>query len=71
VNPINPKKLLHSKWTAVKPENKEKHFMVSAVKFDEEGLVTSCIIEAVMTKRESPIQWQQLKDISQWRQGWC
>jgi len=25
----------------------------------------------VMTKREAPIQWQQLKDISQWRQGWC
>jgi len=71
VNPINPKKLLNSKWTAVKPENKEKHFTVSAVKFDEEGMVTSCTIEAVMSKREAPIQWQQLKDISQWRQGWC
>ncbi|NLZ79547.1 MAG: TIGR02450 family Trp-rich protein, partial [Gammaproteobacteria bacterium] len=26
---INPKKLLHSKWTAVSPVNKEKHFMVT------------------------------------------
>lgn len=31
---INPKKLLHSKWTAVKPENKEKHFMVTEMEFD-------------------------------------
>ena len=30
-NPIHPKKLLLSKWTAVMPENKEKHFMVIKV----------------------------------------
>jgi tryptophan-rich hypothetical protein len=26
---INPAKLLLSKWTAVKPVNKEKHFLVT------------------------------------------
>jgi len=70
VNPISPKKLLHSKWTAVTPKNKEKHFLVTAVKFDEQGNVILCAIEAVMSKRSAPIQWQQLKDIGQWRQGW-
>ena len=25
---LNPKKLKHSKWTAVQPQNKEKHFIV-------------------------------------------
>jgi hypothetical protein len=29
MNNINPKKLLNSKWTAVTPVNKEKHFMNS------------------------------------------
>ena len=29
MNPLNPKKLLNSKWTAVKPRNKEKHFLVT------------------------------------------
>ena len=40
MNRVNPKKLLHSKWTAVTPKNKEKHFLVVDIEFDEEGLVT-------------------------------
>ena len=30
-NPISPKKLLLSKWTAVTPMSKEKHFVVTQV----------------------------------------
>ena len=67
---INPKKLLHSKWTAVKPVNKEKHFMVTEMKFDEEDNVIHCVLEAVLTKREEPIDWQSLKNVEQWPQGW-
>lgn len=67
---INPKKLLNSKWTAVKPQNKEKHFMITEVEFDEEGDVIHCLIEAVMTKNEMAIDWRDLKDGSQWQQGW-
>lgn len=69
-NIISPKKLLNSKWTAVKPERKEKHFIVTEVDFNEDGLVIFCLIEAVMTKRATAIQWQDLKDINQWRCGW-
>ena len=67
---INPKKLLNSKWTAVRPQHKEKHFMVSDIEFDEEGLVLRSSIEAIMSKRHIAIQWQELKDPSQWLQGW-
>ena len=67
---INPKKLLHSKWTAVSPVNKEKHFMVTELKFDEEDNVIHCLLEAVLTNREMPIDWQALKDTANWRQGW-
>jgi tryptophan-rich hypothetical protein len=70
MNKINPRKLLGSKWTAVKPSNKEKHFMVSEVEFDEEDLVVSCSIEAVMSKRSIPINWHELKDGSNWIYGW-
>ena len=31
MNPLNPKKLLLTKWTAVQPVAKQKHFMVSKV----------------------------------------
>ncbi|GGK05043.1 TIGR02450 family Trp-rich protein [Pseudomonas matsuisoli] len=69
-NQINPRKLLHSKWTAVAPERKEKHFLVIDVEFDEEGIVIECAIEAVMTKRIAAIDWHDLKDATRWRQGW-
>ena len=31
MNPLNPKKLLLSKWTAVQPLHKDKHFLVAKV----------------------------------------
>ncbi len=70
MNPINPRKLLNSKWTAVKVVNREKHFLVTAIEFDELGLVTDCTIEAIYSNREQSLEWQQLKDPNQWLQGW-
>lgn len=70
MNKINPKKLLNSKWTAVTPTNKEKHFIVTEMEFDEEDNVTACVIEAVMTKRSLAIDWQDLKDDANWFHGW-
>ena len=70
MNTLSPKKLLNSKWTAVTPVQKEKHFIVSEVEFDEENSVVSCSIEAVMSKRSFAINWQDLKDDRLWLQGW-
>jgi tryptophan-rich hypothetical protein len=70
VNTINPKKLLSSKWTAVLPTNKEKHFMVVEIEFGEEGLVVLCTMEAVMSKRLFEINWHDLKDDANWVHGW-
>jgi tryptophan-rich hypothetical protein len=70
MNKINPKKLLNSKWTAVTPTKKEKHFMVSDIEFDEEGVVVSCCIEAVMSKRSIQVNWHDLEDDSSWIHGW-
>ncbi len=70
MNPINPKKLINSKWTAIQPRNKEKHFIITEVDYDELGIVTSCIIEAVISKREANIDWKELKNSDYWKQGW-
>jgi tryptophan-rich hypothetical protein len=70
VNTVNFKKLLNSKWTAVNPVNKEKHFLITEVDFDEDGAIIHCLIEAVMSGRSFPIQWQNLRDSSQWLIGW-
>ncbi|MCZ4338559.1 TIGR02450 family Trp-rich protein [Shewanella colwelliana] len=70
MNKVNPKKLLHSKWTKVMPTNREKHFMLVEVEVDEDQNVLNCTIEAVMTGNQYPIEWRSLKDSEVWRMGW-
>jgi tryptophan-rich hypothetical protein len=70
MNKVNPKALIHSKWTKVDVLNKEKHFVIIQVDFDEEQKVTRCIIEAVMTHNEYKIDWRDLKISEAWRIGW-
>ena len=72
MNPLNPKKLLLTKWTAVKPVAKQKHFLISRV--IEPGQLTDPIerveIEAVFSKAVQEIAWRDLQDDRVWRQGW-
>lgn len=70
MNTINPEKLHHSKWTAAQPRNKEKHFLVTALKRDEEENVVVVILEAIYSHRETTLPWQELKDDSTWLIGW-
>ena len=72
MNPLNPKKLLLTKWTAVKPLAKQKHFLVSRVIEPDLPMdpVVSVEIEAVFSKVTQVIAWRELQDDSVWRQGW-
>ena len=70
MNKLNPKKLVNSKWTAVNPEMEEKHFLVTEVEYDENGAITHCLIEAVMTRRSMSIAWRALGNDDQWICGW-
>ncbi|GLS90853.1 hypothetical protein GCM10007916_19200 [Psychromonas marina] len=70
MNKISPKALLHSKWTKATVINKEKHFVITKVKFDEQQNVIECIIEAVINQHQYEINWRDLKDKKQWRLGW-
>ena len=72
MNPLNPKKLLLTKWTAVKPVAKQKHFLVSQVIPPE--LPTDPIewveIESIFSKATQIITWRDLQNDEVWRQGW-
>lgn len=70
MNKVNPKSLLHSKWTKVEVQNKEKHFVIVKVSFDEEQRVIECLIEAVMNKNQYSIDWRDLKKPTDWKIGW-
>ena len=70
---LNPKVLLHSKWTAARPVNKEKHFMVTQLLMDEHdplAPIQFVEIEAVYTGRKMQIPWRELNDANTWLQGW-
>ena len=69
-NQINPDKLLLSKWTAVQPHNKEKHFLVTRVIRNEQEIVVACILEAVIYHKEYELDWHLLKDAFSWLPGW-
>lgn len=70
MNRLNPAKLHNSKWTAVTPVNREKHFLVSELEFEEDGSVLSCTLEAVLSKQQYAIDWTELKNAEAWIQGW-
>ena len=72
MNPLNLKKLLLTKWTAVKPVAKQKHFLVSRVIQPEMPTdpIESMEIESVFSKATQVIPWRELQDDGVWRQGW-
>ena len=72
MNPLNPKKLLLTKWTAVTPIAKQKHFLVSRVIQPEQPTdpIQDVEIEAVFSKATQIVAWRELQNESIWRQGW-
>lgn len=71
-NPLSPKKLLLSKWTAVQPQNREKHWVVVRVIEPDPPAVRieQIELEAVHSKRLLLLHWRDLTDGAVWRQGW-
>ena len=72
ISPLNPKKLLLSKWTAAAPVNKEKHFLVTKLlePMVPGGNITHVELEAVISQRVSTLAWRDLTDTGLWRRGW-
>ena len=61
-----------SKWTAVTPMAKQKHFLIRRViqPTTETDPVEWVEIESVFSKATQIIQWRDLQNDEVWRQGW-
>lgn len=72
MNRLSPKKLLLTKWTAVQPIAKQKHFLVSKVILPEppNEKIEFIEIEAVYSKQTTKIAWRDLTNSELWLQGW-
>ena len=70
MNRFNPDKLLLPKWTAVSPQNKEKHFLVTELQRDDEGVLLQIELQAVYNRRSQLVDWRVLRNEQQWVLGW-
>jgi tryptophan-rich hypothetical protein len=70
MNKVSPKTLIHSKWTKLEVNNKEKHFVITKVIVDEDQRIIECIIEAIISHHEYAINWRDLKNSTLWKIGW-
>jgi hypothetical protein len=76
---LNPNKLLLSKWTAVAPLDREKHFIVTrliaplppaaATPVSVPG-IEMVQLEALYSGRNIMLPWRALCDTETWLQGW-
>ena len=71
-NLLSPKKLLLTKWTAVHPSDKRKHFLVSKVILPDlpQQALEYVELEAVFDKQIQRILWRDLSNSAVWLQGW-
>jgi tryptophan-rich hypothetical protein len=67
---IDQRALLQSKWTAVEPQNREKHFVAVELIRGENGEVEAVLLEAILTQRRQQISIDQLRDAHRWSTGW-
>jgi tryptophan-rich hypothetical protein len=71
---LNPNKLLLSKWTAVDPLDREKHFIVTRLIAPQPPAPTPGIelvqLEALYSGRNITLPWRALCDTDTWLQGW-
>lgn len=72
---MNYKKLKNSKWTAVQPKKKDKHFLVIKVVINDENpqIIEKIFLEAVLTKSIHILNRENLKELNDktlWRSGW-
>ena len=60
-----------SKWTAVHPQGKERHFLVTRLIRDEDDVIIACELEAVISKNSYEMDWRKLKDDKYRKTGWA
>ncbi|MBX3723125.1 MAG: TIGR02450 family Trp-rich protein [Turneriella sp.] len=60
-------KILGSKWTAVEPQNGEKHFLVTRIA-DQKSRELK--LECVVTKRTLFISYEELSQSGRYLSGW-
>ena len=70
MNRINPSRLLNSKWTAARPQGRERHFIVTRLILGKDDAIEACELEAVINRSSYRLDWRELRDPGTWVMGW-
>ena len=62
--------LTGAKWTALKPQQREKHFVVHSRIERAKGPIETVRLEAVRTRSFYTVSVADLADVKCWRVGW-
>lgn len=54
----------------MRPSNKEKHFLVTDLLRNDDGVLLQIELQAIHSKRNQWLDWRVLQDDQQWRIGW-
>jgi tryptophan-rich hypothetical protein len=66
----SPKNMVGSKWTALRPVNKEKHFVVSGQHKSSDETDSEFQIRSILTERIQAVKLSVLQDVTIWKRGW-
>ena len=69
---MDRKHLVDSKWTALQPIDRDKHFMVTRLlqASGVEGEVPLVELQAILSKRRVRVPRSELSDETRWKPGW-
>ena len=62
--------LIGAKWTALQPQQREKHFIVHSRIEQAKGSIETVRLEAVRTKSVYIVSVADLANVNCWRAGW-
>jgi tryptophan-rich hypothetical protein len=63
--------LQNSKWTAVEPVNRARHFELKALERTElQSDPIVCVMRCVVTRNSHRVRWKDLNNKNKWRKGW-
>ncbi|WP_208726504.1 TIGR02450 family Trp-rich protein [Corallococcus terminator] len=67
---LQRERLVGSKWTAVQPREREKHFVVLRWVGEGDDPPQELELEALLTLRLHRVPWRALADREHWLSGW-
>ncbi len=63
--------MVGSKWTALRPVNKEKHFVVLGRYKSSDETASEFQLRSILTGRIQVVRLGALQDTTTWKRGWA